>query len=103
MIIKTTNYFHEASEASDFINSLPQGTHIDLGMERRQKFVKGKGLVDTVMWKVIVTTDTENESTFYMGILHELEYEDFINPEQNDAINYAISCIKTLQDMEIIK
>ena len=103
MKIKTTNYFHTGEEASRFINSLPQGTKISLGLEHRTTVNKEFDFVNEIVWRVTCIAKPKNEADYNMTILHDLYYNEALNQEHKDAVNYAISCIKTLQDMEIIK
>lgn len=54
----------------------------------------------TSTYIVEVTTTVESEADFYRAILSNIETE---SQEEQDALAYADSAIKTLQDMEVIK
>lgn len=100
MQMKSTRTFKTAEEASDYINSLPVGAKISLGLHQSRTISAEYGEQVEIQWKVTTTIYIDSLADFNMEILHNIETS---TQEEKDAIDYAISCIKTLQDMEIIK
>ena len=59
------------------------------------------------MHKKVITETGEttwaDSTTHYLNILDTMRSPDVSTAEEAEAINFAISCIKTLHDMGVIK
>ena len=93
MTIKSVKTFDTSQEASEFINALPADTKITLGVEQLPA-------ESSIIWKITAEIHPRTEAEIMSAILLNIATTSV---EEKDAISYALSAIKTLQDMGVIK
>ena len=85
--------FHSSEELCEYIRNLPNNTSVGVEVyyDSNQHFYRTK------------QTEEVTEHEFNMQNLQDIAHDNELTMEQQNAIDYGISAIKTLVDMGIIK